>query len=44
MFAEEIWGLGALGSSGEEFVGKLYNHAKPLWNNSQIKPFAPINI
>ena len=44
MFAEEIWGLGALGSSGEEFVDKLYDHVKPLWTNSQIKPFAPINI
>jgi predicted Zn-dependent peptidase len=44
MFAEEIWGLGALGSSGEEFIAKLYDRAKPLWTNSQVKPFAPINV
>jgi predicted Zn-dependent peptidase len=31
MFAEKIWGLGTLGSSGEEFVHQLHKHIKPLW-------------
>ncbi len=38
MFAEEIWGLGALGSSGGDFVEKLHSHVKPLWNHTNIKP------
>lgn len=44
MFAEEIWGLGALGSSGGDFVEKLHNHVKPLWTNAQIKPAEPVNV
>lgn len=42
MFAESIWGLGCLGSSGEEFVKQLHTHVKPLWNHSLIKqPVSP---
>ncbi len=40
MFAENIWGLGALGSSGEAFVDKLHTHVKPLWDHSLIKESA----
>lgn len=40
MFAENIWGLGALGSSGEDFVDKLHTHVKPLWDHSLIKESA----
>lgn len=32
MFAENVRGMGALGSCGEEFVTKLQKKIKPLWN------------
>lgn len=32
VFAEEVWGLGCLGSSGEEFVGNLHRHVAALWD------------
>jgi predicted Zn-dependent peptidase len=31
MFRDGIWGLGALGNSGEEFVEELYYRVMPLW-------------
>lgn len=34
MFEERIWGLGALGSCGTEFVGNLSLKLEPLWQNS----------
>ncbi len=37
MFADNIWGLGCLGSSGHEFVDGLYTHVKPLWNHADIR-------
>jgi predicted Zn-dependent peptidase len=37
LFTEKIWGLGALGSSGEEFVDRLYTHIKPLWIPAETK-------
>jgi len=40
MFAENIWGLGALGSSGGAFVDELHTHVKPLWDHSLIKESA----
>lgn len=33
LFADNIWGLGCLGSSGEEFVEKLQQHIEPLWQS-----------
>ncbi len=44
MFAENIWGLGVLGSSGEEFVERLYAHVTPLWSHVHIKPFTPVGV
>ena len=38
MFADNIWGLGCLGSSGDEFVEELYTHVRALWNHSEIQP------
>jgi predicted Zn-dependent peptidase len=32
MFTDNIWGIGCLGSSGEEFVAKLERRVKPLWS------------
>ena len=40
MFAENIWGLGCLGSSGSEFVDGLHMHIKPLWDHSELQPSA----
>lgn len=37
MFADNIWGLGCLGSSGDEFVEELYTHVKALWNHADIQ-------
>lgn len=37
MFAENIWGMGALGNAGEPFIDKLYTHVRPLWNHTKIK-------
>lgn len=31
MFSDNIWGLGCLGSSGEEFVDRLHQQVTPLW-------------
>lgn len=31
LFAENIWGIGVLGSSGDEFVDKLQRQASALW-------------
>jgi len=31
MFIENTWGLGVLGSTGDEFVGKLHEQLAPLW-------------
>jgi predicted Zn-dependent peptidase len=44
MFAEDIWGMGALGSSGDEFVDKLHAQVKPLWNHSGVKQFTSQGI
>jgi predicted Zn-dependent peptidase len=44
MFAEDIWGFGALGSSGGDFVEKLYHNVKPLWSNVHIKPAEPVKV
>lgn len=41
MFADHIWGLGCLGSSGEKFVDELYTHVRALWDHEQIKPTVP---
>jgi predicted Zn-dependent peptidase len=32
LFAENVWGIGVLGSSGEEFVAELQAKISPLWN------------
>ena len=34
MFSEDLWGIGALGSTGEDFVKDLRNKIKPLWRNA----------
>lgn len=44
MFADHIWGLGCLGSSGEAFVDELYTHVRALWSHEQIKPTAPATL
>jgi predicted Zn-dependent peptidase len=31
LFSKDIWGLGALGSSGEDFLGALQAKISPLW-------------
>ncbi len=31
MFTDNIWGLGVLGSSGEQFTEELFSQACPLW-------------
>lgn len=31
MFKAKTWGLGALGSSGEQFISDLHQHVGPLW-------------
>jgi predicted Zn-dependent peptidase len=31
LFADRVWGLGSLGSSGEEFVQDLYKQISPMW-------------
>jgi predicted Zn-dependent peptidase len=36
MFADNIWGLGCLGSSGEQFVDGLYTHVRTLWDHEGI--------
>ncbi len=33
MFQERIWGIGALGSSGEEFISQLQQQLSPLWQH-----------
>jgi predicted Zn-dependent peptidase len=35
MFADKVWGLGCLGSSGEEFAHKLQAHVSPLWQSRE---------
>ncbi len=44
MFADHIWGLGCLGSSGEAFVEELHTHVRALWDHEQIKPSAPVSL
>lgn len=36
MFAEGIWGMGGLGSSGPEFIDKLQQQLSPLWQHSLL--------
>lgn len=36
MFAENIWGLGALGSAGEPFIEQLHKQLTPLWNHELL--------
>lgn len=36
LFAEQIWGLGCLGSSGESFVDDLQKRAAPLWQHDTL--------
>lgn len=31
MFAENVWGMGALGSCGQEFTDQLQSQIRPLW-------------
>ena len=31
LFSKDIWGIGALGSSGEDFLGALQEKISPLW-------------
>jgi len=31
LFAENTWGMGALGNAGEQFIGDLHHHARILW-------------
>lgn len=38
MFADNVWGLGCLGSSGDEFVEELYSYVRGLWNHAEIQP------
>lgn len=38
MFADQIWGLGCLGSSGEDFVDELYTHVRALWDHELVRP------
>lgn len=41
MFKDNIWGIGCLGSSGEEFVANLYRDAEVLWQSDvRSKPSA----
>lgn len=32
MFAENVWGMGALGSCGQEFVDELHHNIRDLWS------------
>lgn len=34
MFSHNTWGLGALGSSGEQFITDLHEHLSPLWQQT----------
>jgi len=43
MFNENVWGLGVLGSCGEEFVSKLYKQISPLWK-SNTRALKPVTI
>lgn len=36
MFAENIWGVGALGSSGEAFIEQLHHQLTPLWQHELL--------
>lgn len=36
MFADNVWGLGCLGSVGEEFVDQLHERVKPLWQPQAV--------
>lgn len=31
MFSEKVWGLGALGNAGDEFINELHHKLKTLW-------------
>jgi len=33
LFADRVWGIGALGSCGEQFVEDLYYQVMPLWHS-----------
>jgi predicted Zn-dependent peptidase len=41
MFKHNTWGLGALGSSGEQFITDLHTHISPLWD-LPVKHYARI--
>lgn len=41
MFADKVWGFGALGSSGEEFVDQLHAQVSPLWGELKPKSVKP---
>lgn len=36
MFAENIWGLGVLGSAGQPFVDQLHKQLVPLWSHELL--------
>jgi predicted Zn-dependent peptidase len=36
MFAENIWGLGALGSAGQPFIEQLHQQLSPLWQHELL--------
>lgn len=40
MFADNIWGLGCLGSSGDDFVQELHMHVRGLWDHSGVQTAA----
>ena len=36
MFADHVWGLGALGSCGQTFIDDLHTQSSALWQNKHI--------
>lgn len=37
MFTDNVWGLGCLGSSGEQFIDGLHQHVGSIWDHPEIK-------
>ncbi|HTE58489.1 MAG TPA: insulinase family protein [Verrucomicrobiae bacterium] len=37
MFDEKVWGMGALGSCGEDFAQTLQQQVRPLWQQPKVK-------
>jgi len=44
MFADNIWGLGCLGSSGDQFVDELYTHVRSLWEHAEVQNLASAGL